>query len=519
MVALAGRVVGTAVVGSAVSVLGVGSAAPDGDVGRLGDTPTGDAGPLPGAAATCPGLPWTVLAAIGTVESDNGQSTLPGVHSGANSAGAKGPMQFEPATFAEYDEPVPPDGADPPSPYDPVDAVYAAARLLCANGASGGTDIAGAVEAYNHSASYVAQVLALAQSYVGTSAGSSAGTPVSDAGAVAVEWALAQIGTPYVWGGESPGIGFDCSGLVQAAYKVAGVALPRIAQDQYDDTPKLAPGVPLAPGDLVFFGGGPTSIDHVGLFVGIVSGDEVMVDAPDTGADVRAEAFPATVGARSGTWCSWARRGPEIRPRLCQALRSDSPVWPAWHLAERPRPATEASPPPHGFSLGTGPNTSSPPSTTSIVPRCYRKTMRLRDADYEDLLTLRTGLRRFLRWSEQQAEEAGLTPAQHQLLLAIRGHSDRRGPTVGEVADYLLLRHHSAVGLVDRAVSAGLVQRIRDPEDHRIVRLQLTTEGRKSLEALSAQHLEELQRLAQRLPTAWRGLMPRQPLHGIDSRP
>ena len=54
--------------------------------------------------------------------------------------------------------------------------------------------------------------------------------------------------------------------------------------------------------------------------------------------------------------------------------------------------------------------------------------MRLTDADYEDLLTLRTGLRRFLRWSEQQAEEAGLTPAQHQLLLAIRGHTDRRGP-------------------------------------------------------------------------------------------
>ena len=90
------------------------------------------------AAATCPGLPWTILAAIGTVESDNGQSTLPGVHSGANAAGAEGPMQFEPATFAEYDEPVPPGGAVPPSPYDPTDAVYAAARLLCANGGSGG---------------------------------------------------------------------------------------------------------------------------------------------------------------------------------------------------------------------------------------------------------------------------------------------------------------------------------------------------------------------------------------------
>ena len=144
--------------------------------------------------------------------------------------------------------------------------------------------------------------------------------------------------------------------------------------------------------------------------------------------------------------------------------------------------------------------------------------MRLQDADYEDLLTLRTGLRRFLRWSEQQAEEAGITPAQHQLLLAIRGHSDPRGPTVGEVADYLLLRHHSAVGLVDRADAAGLVTRVRDPDDHRVVRIELTPTGTKRLEALSAVHLEELQRLALRLPSAWRGLMPRQPLHGLDSR-
>jgi len=144
--------------------------------------------------------------------------------------------------------------------------------------------------------------------------------------------------------------------------------------------------------------------------------------------------------------------------------------------------------------------------------------MRLRDHDYEDLLTLRTGLRRLLRWSEQQAEAAGLTPAQHQLLLAIRGHSDRRGPTVGEVADYLLLRHHSAVGLVDRADAAGLVKRVRDPEDHRIVRLQLTAAGTKRIEALSAQHLEELERFALSIPSAWRGLMPRQPLHGLDSR-
>jgi DNA-binding MarR family transcriptional regulator len=144
--------------------------------------------------------------------------------------------------------------------------------------------------------------------------------------------------------------------------------------------------------------------------------------------------------------------------------------------------------------------------------------MRLGDADYEDLLALRTGLRRFLRWADQQVEAEGLTPAQHQLLLVIRGHTDPRGPTVGEVADYLLLRHHSAVGLVDRADAAGLVRRVRDPHDHRIVRLQLSSAGRRSLEALAALHVEELSRLGLKLPSAWRGLMPRQPLHGLEAR-
>jgi uncharacterized protein YeaO (DUF488 family)/DNA-binding MarR family transcriptional regulator len=134
--------------------------------------------------------------------------------------------------------------------------------------------------------------------------------------------------------------------------------------------------------------------------------------------------------------------------------------------------------------------------------------MVLSDEDYARLLSLRTGLRRFQRWSEQQAEAAGLTPAQHQLLLAIRGDRSPRGPTLGEVADYLMLRHHSAVGLVDRADAAGLVTRTRDREDHRLVRLRLTRKGAARLEALSALHLEELDRLALELPEAWRGLVP-----------
>ena len=243
------------------------------------------------AAASCPGLPWSVLAAIGQVESDQGRDDA------TSSAGAEGPMQFLPSTFAEYDEPVPPGGANPPSPDDPTDAIYAAARDLCANGARDGADLSAAVFDYNHSESYVAEVLDLANSYGETAAETVA---TGTAGGIAVDWALAQVGTPYVWGGETPGVGFDCSGLVQAAYEAAGVSLPRVAQDQFDAGPQLPPGAPLEPGDLVFFGGGPGDVEHVGLYVGVQDGQAVMVDAPHTGADVRVEPFPTTIGASFG---------------------------------------------------------------------------------------------------------------------------------------------------------------------------------------------------------------------------
>lgn len=138
------------------------------------------------------------------------------------------------------------------------------------------------------------------------------------------------------------------------------------------------------------------------------------------------------------------------------------------------------------------------------------------DAAYARLLTLRTALRHFERWSEQQARKVGLTPAQHQLLLAVKGHDDPRGPTIGELADYLLLRHHSAVGLVDRADSAGLVIRDRDKDDHRIVRLRLTRSGSRRLERLSALHIEELERLGPQFAALSKGLAPVQSAHGFS---
>jgi DNA-binding MarR family transcriptional regulator len=131
---------------------------------------------------------------------------------------------------------------------------------------------------------------------------------------------------------------------------------------------------------------------------------------------------------------------------------------------------------------------------------------RLDDADYQRLLEFRAGLRRFERWSRERAAEAGLSPAKHQLLLAIRGHPDERGPTITDAAEYLQSQHHSVVELVDRAEQDGLIRRIPDKSDHRVVRLQLTATGRRSLESLAALHLEELDRLGPRLRRVWQGL-------------
>jgi cell wall-associated NlpC family hydrolase len=248
------------------------------------------------AAGSCPGLPWSFLTGIANVESNFGRSTLPGVTSGTNFAGAAGPMQMgiggaAGQTFQAYNHPVSGDmipnmgGATPASPYNVMDATLAATRDLCSNGGGSIATWRQAILAYNHSDSYANQVLALARSYI---------QPAATGSTAAVNLAMSQLGVPYVWGGETPGVGFDCSGLVQWAYSRVGISLPRTSQAQWGATMHLPPGAALAPGDLVFFGpsDGPTH-------VGIVIGNGLMIDAPNSTSVVRIEPYnwPDYLGA------------------------------------------------------------------------------------------------------------------------------------------------------------------------------------------------------------------------------
>jgi len=118
----------------------------------------------------------------------------------------------------------------------------------------------------------------------------------------------------------------------------------------------------------------------------------------------------------------------------------------------------------------------------------------LKDEDYEALAMFRHALRRFLAFSESAAQEAGLTPQQHQALLVIRG-SPNHAISVGELAEQLLIRHHSAVELADRLSHAELLRREADLADRRRVRLVLTPRAERLLTELSATHREELRRL------------------------
>jgi len=233
------------------------------------------------AAQTCPGLPWSVLAGIGTVESSNGQSNAPGVHSGHNFAGAEGPMQFEPATFAAYAT-----GPDRPlSPYDPADAIYTAAAMLCASGARGGSaaGIEQAIFAYNHADWYVSEVMSWAAKYAAPGS--------SGAVATAIAFAMAQLGKPYQWGSAGPDA-YDCSGLVYAAYAAADIHIARTTYQWQQDGP-VVPLSQIQPGDLLFSAGSdgtPSDPGHVVMYLG----NGQIIQAPQTGEDVQIDPVDLT---------------------------------------------------------------------------------------------------------------------------------------------------------------------------------------------------------------------------------
>ncbi len=226
------------------------------------------------AAATCPGLPWSVLAGIGEVESDHGRSDLPGVHSGHNFAGAEGPMQILPSTFAQYAT-----GPDKPlSSYDPADAIYTAAAMLCAKGARGGSapGIEQAIFAYNHAQWYVSEVMSWAAKYAAQGSSSNV--------AAAIAFAKAQIGKPYQWGAAGPDA-YDCSGLVYAAYAAAGIHIARTTY-QWQQDGRVIPPPEIQPGDLLFSAGSDGTRANPGHVVMYLGGGQV-IQAKETGQPVQ----------------------------------------------------------------------------------------------------------------------------------------------------------------------------------------------------------------------------------------
>lgn len=270
------------------------------------------------------GIAWNLLAAIGEIESDHGRYRGSGVRSGANYAGAAGPMQIgiggaatnnwggtprhrANAKVGGYGVDGNADGrADV---YDPADAIPAAARFLKAHGAP--ADVRAAVFAYNHSTAYVNKVLAQAARYAdhGTQAITPPASPVcdraaigpmhaSDVAAAVISYAHTQLGKPYVYGATGPG-SFDCSGLTMRAYRAAGVTIPRLSDAQYWWGARVPAGRE-HPGDLVFFRylPGHSGPGHVGIVYNPRQG--TMIVAPHTGDVVKIQSYKSYPGGPVG---------------------------------------------------------------------------------------------------------------------------------------------------------------------------------------------------------------------------
>jgi cell wall-associated NlpC family hydrolase len=241
------------------------------------------------AADACPGLPWSVVAAIGKVETNHGRLKAPGVTEGANFAGAAGPMQMGigvgAAGSAFWNYAIDGDGDGRASPYDPADAIPSATAYLCKALRDHGGDLSQAVFSYNHAQWYVDKVLAIASSYAAT-ASLPAGAPAADAVDAALQFAFNQLGKPYRWGATGTNGFYDCSGLTLRAYQAGGLQLPRTAAMQWNAGPHILDPSAVQPGDLVFYAtdlSNPATIHHVGLYIGAGN----MINAPHTGAVIR----------------------------------------------------------------------------------------------------------------------------------------------------------------------------------------------------------------------------------------
>lgn len=122
-------------------------------------------------------------------------------------------------------------------------------------------------------------------------------------------------------------------------------------------------------------------------------------------------------------------------------------------------------------------------------------TAAMTDSDYRDQADFRAALRRFVRFSEEQARKEGITPQQHLLLLAVRGHPDYPAINIGAIAEALQVRHHSASLLVDRSVKRGLLTRTEDPADRRRAIIDLTAEGQRILDEITHANRREIRSL------------------------
>jgi cell wall-associated NlpC family hydrolase len=220
------------------------------------------------------GIPWQVFAGIARVESGFGRNMA------TSSAGAIGYGQFLPATWASY--------GNGGNPYDFHDVIPAMGRLLLASGAP--ANLRNAIYAYNHSWDYVDTVLSYAARYATASSSGGPDQPAGDAiapsgaQARALAAARSRVGSPYVWGAAGPNA-FDCSGLVQWAYRQAGVTAPRTAQQQFDWARPVALAE-LQPGDLLFYQGTYPSSDRI-THVSIYAGDGTMLLATHEGDFVK----------------------------------------------------------------------------------------------------------------------------------------------------------------------------------------------------------------------------------------